>query len=238
MTQQKSAFSAHSTLLAFGAVASALLISNAAHAAPSVKEWFALGSGCRAKHDVPGDVSVRVLKSETTGTNTLAVAFSLPQYRLEGEAPIRPQNPTFARECALRMALKMPPNTRIRSVRTAAPFVVSKDVGAKLRLAAQLHLGNTIVDSKLLELASETKELGKPQLMSLFAAAESPLVVSSEPFPQQECGTDKLLGVDLSITNWRDSFTPKVSVGLSTPPTLLVTVESENCVSTLDKRKN
>ncbi len=195
---------------------------------PHVKEWFALGSGCKAKHDLPGDVSlsVRVDKSQH---NSMVLTFHLPRYELDGRKPINPKNATFARECALRAALEIPPGKRIRSLRTNVPFVVSKGIGAKIQLAAQAHLGNVVVDSKTVTEDSSKVLANQAHTVGLFASAQSSLVVSDASFPPQTCGAGKLVGLDLSMTNWRDSFVPQVVATLSPTSQVSLQVELEPC---------
>jgi hypothetical protein len=202
-----------------------------ADTAPLVKEWFALGSGCKAKHNQPGDVSLTTL-SKKSDPNAFSLTFRMTNYRLEGDKPVNPKNATFARECALRAAVEIPSGKRIRSLRSQVAFVTTKGVGTKVQLAAQAHLGNTIVDSEIITEDSSKNLHNQNQTLSLFATAQSSLLVSDTPFPSQTCGAAKLVGLDISVTNWRDSFVPQIFVSLASPAQVTLQLELEPCDQT------
>ncbi len=209
--------------------------SEATKQSPTLTEWFALGSGCRAKHDAPGDVQVQFESSTFGSTFQVSLKFSLPKYSLDGANPINKEHPTFARECALRSAIKVPAGQKIRALRTNIPFVFSKDSGAKAQLAAQLHLGNSAVASKVSEIPLQAKVEHQKENIALNASNQLLAATSSEPFPPQECGAAKIVGLDLSITNWRDSFAQKISVNLEKPKTVALDIEFESCQMPLAK---
>lgn len=57
--------------------------------APVLNDWFALGSGCRAKSDVPGDVSKEDLPGDPMRPNVHRARFHLDQLKALERQPWR-----------------------------------------------------------------------------------------------------------------------------------------------------
>lgn len=196
-----------------------------------VKEWFALGSGCRGRNSEPGDVKVTTAPLKATaksgkedGVNLL---IKLPTYKLDGNKPIRAEHPTFARECALRFGVFPAPGTRISEVRTAGTVSFRKDLGAKVRLATQLHLGETVAAQKELEFDKDRNIFSGNEQINIVASVGNPM--SKAALLSSACGAPRVVGVDLSFTTWRDSKTPVVTAELSNNGEFSVEIVTEPC---------
>ncbi len=220
------------------AVVSSLLNSQAtatSTAQPSVeiKEWFALGSGCRARHNAPGDVQLSS-SSLKTGTGLkggtekgIHLSLQLSKYKLDGNSPIRPDHPTFAKECALRLSVFPSSGSRIKEVRTVGNVDFRKDFGAKMRIATQMLLGETLVAQRELEFDKDRNIFSGHESLNLVASSENPIAKAA--LLSQACGAPRIVGVDLSFTNWRESKTPAVSAQIASNGEFSIEILTESC---------
>ncbi len=187
-----------------------------------VKEWFALGSGCRARFNQPGDVTFSI-SPHPSQTSTTRLQFRLPNYALDGTKPIRADHPTFARECALRMSVFPAPGTRIREIRNAAALTIRKDLGVKLQISTQMLLGDLVIAQKQIALEKER---------NLFQHREDlSLVANSLADSNAACGVPRVLGVDLSLTNYRDNGNPPVLAKLINDGEVSLEIVTETCAN-------
>jgi hypothetical protein len=116
-----------------------------------VREWFALGSGCRAKFDQPGDVTFEEIAPDLraapdAGPNeTRHLRFHLPAFALDA-GPAVPRD--FVRDCAIRAGLMTPPHRRLVGVAARAHVSASAGHGTTLLTLSQtLKIGAEIVDT-------------------------------------------------------------------------------------------
>lgn len=197
-----------------------------------VNEWFALGSGCRAKHDQPGTVTMDYLGSDPKDPMTHLVRFTLGSYELDGDKPVR-TNPTFARECAMRMSVTLPTNTQVKAVAAEAGAQIRvKSKPVKLQVASQFHLGASIVASKI-----DVHEVGKDLKNYEHRLDLKAVKGVDKDFPDQVCGSPKVVGLDLSLQNWRDKKEDTVYVNMAGDKTVLVKVTLEACVPKKEDKK-
>jgi hypothetical protein len=106
---------------------------------PLVREWFALGSGRRAKSDMPGDVTMDVVAGNSTQSNRHQYTFHLDQFRLTSarrlsDAPVR-----FAKECAIRLAVQPPKGKRIGRKLIAPATPSANDISAAATESIRCH---------------------------------------------------------------------------------------------------
>src|SRR5262249_8962947 len=101
-----------------------------------VREWFALGSGCRAKFDIPGDVTFEDRGEPSKGIH--ANRLRLSAFALAG----RPDLPLqFVRDCGVRLGVFPPDDTLIRRVVARTRLFASKGPAGELELVEELKLG-------------------------------------------------------------------------------------------------
>jgi hypothetical protein len=187
-----------------------------------IRDWFAFGSGCRSKKEQPGSESMTFLGAKKDEANSYTVQFSLPKYTLDGTKPVR-VSPTFARQCAMRMAAFIPKDRRIASIKAHAPIVFSKEAPVRLEVAGQLLMGQDVVAQKLSNHPAGKAATDESLKLELAAGKVDP------GFPEQTCGSAKVLGFDLSFTNWRDTAAPKVHAAVAAPGTVEITFTLEPC---------
>ena len=187
-----------------------------------ILDWLASGSGCKGGATLPpGNVTMQIQR-DTKNPRHMEITFQLANYTLEGANPINPEHPTFARECAFRIAVQPNEKMRIQNISARSSFQIEKDkgawVGIQARLVAVTHglkewnrafETNWDVRKETVPLVLEPDATGRNQLKSM------------------ECGESKLLGVDLSVLNKRDSFTPKVTV--QSGAQLILSIDVESC---------
>ena len=191
----------------------------------AIADWFALGSGCKAKKGGPGDVTMEFLGADKKDPNVYTIRFHLPSYKLDGTKPFRPTNPTFARECALRVSIDLPEKTWVKHISGNTKILYTKGADVKLQLAAQLHLGAQTVASNI-----QVHEAGKEQKRAEQEITVAAGAGESSPLPEQVCGSAKIAGFDLSITNWRKELKQEVSATLSDKKTVDLKVQIEPCI--------
>jgi hypothetical protein len=194
---------------------------------PVLNTWFALGSGCRARSDASGDVSMEPLPIDPTQPNVYRVRFHLNDFRAASDE-VRPgasekASANFARECAVRLNVNPPEGQRLVRVRAATEVVADKGPGAKLTVRGELKLGNTT-----LGVASAIHDQG----IALFHHDEPITLVpgdGGEPLPKLACGEPKILGFDYTFLVERPSSSDAAHVTLAGPKTLELEAELAPC---------
>lgn len=186
-----------------------------------IPEWFAAGSGCRASHAEPGDVRMEFVGQDPKDPDTYVIRFHLDSYQLDGKKPVR-VNATFARECAMRIAAYLPEKKRVKAIQGLAAAIVDKDSVVKVRVASQFHLGPSVVAEQI-----DFHEPGKP----LKGFVHKIDVKAAAPqLPPQKCGAPKVVGFDLSFSNWRDTLQPEVRVAMAGDKIAEMRLTLEDCV--------
>lgn len=186
-----------------------------------IRDWMAVGSGCRARRAEPGDV--RIILRDPQEERRIQVLVELPGYGLEGDRPAAPGAADFARECAIRLAVHPAPGKRIKSFAASAAFRVRKDGEAKVRLRSRLLVGDATLDRR------------EEWIAGGETAAERDVSLPGERarregfFRRLACERPKVVGFDLSATVFRESAHPAVSVGLAGHRASL-TLEIEDCL--------
>lgn len=187
-----------------------------------VRDWFALGSGCRGRKGEEGKVKINVRQNQLN-QQIYHVDFELDSYQLDGDKAIS-EKPSFARECSLRIAAYPGKNLRISNLSMDADLGVRKDKGSSLTLISRILTvqGNlnewSVIHDKGERIARKTHKI------YLSPDENGRNLLGNIP-----CETPKILGADFQILNERESFKPKVRVGPSGKGTVSMTVTLSKC---------
>lgn len=199
-------------------------------------EWFALGSGCRAKHDIAGDVTQEFLPASGVYPGYQRIRFHLPKMKLNADAQVA-VNRNFGRECAIRLKVVPAPEKKISDVIAETSLTVTKPMDVKLTLASQLKIGQAVLDER-----KETlEEQVAPDTTTRNVVLGNPVVVPKEPhltagilqeqaFASLKCGEPKIVGVDLTwIAETKLNKPRELSVSLGEGRTVDIFVKTEKC---------
>ena len=155
-------------------------------------KWFALGSGCKAREDLPGDVkpmnSLQGREAEFA-PGKAQFGLVLPAFKL---APQDNAARGFARECAIRVHLNSPDGYRLSRLRAKLKLDVKKPVEGDLFLHQELKLGTESIDIQQVRLLNEALQDQAVNIdLDSMASAQSNLA-------KIDCGAKKIAGVDLT----------------------------------------
>src|SRR5262249_52534408 len=107
-----------------------------------IRDWVALGSGCRGSKKEPGgNVNVEV-KPVPNVPDRYIIKVYIPDYALSGDVPITPDKPTFARECSLRMATYPQKGWQIHMISADMKIDARKSALARLLLTSRIAFAN------------------------------------------------------------------------------------------------
>jgi len=190
---------------------------------PVFAEWIALGSGCHAKSNEAGDVSMERIANTGAKNDVYVVRFHLDQYQLTsaGRPPNEPLN--FAKECAIRVQVLPPPGKRIRSLYANTSVVSVKSAGTKLTLAGTLKIGAQTLGQKIVIRQAGTASAAEEAFV-LFPGAEP-----DEVFPALSCEENKLAGFDFTWIAERHDNTDAIFVEVAADKVLDMVAELEDC---------
>jgi hypothetical protein len=191
------------------------------HTGLEIRDWFALGSGCRALPTGPRDVEV-ALVGVPDHPQRYRVSVRFADYELDGEQPPAPGVTRFARECGVRLAVYPPVGTKLSNVAADVPFVVAKDAGAAVRLRSRLFLGD--VDLEYFEaLVPAAEAVSRDYPVTLRPSPEA-----RTEFARLRCGQPKIIGLDVSAAVLGDDAEARVNArvrgGLA-----VITIELGEC---------
>lgn len=202
-----------------------LLTSNALGAVkPVLNDWFALGSGCRAKSDLPGNVRMEGVSSVAGAPDIYRAKFIFKDFALAKDT-VNSGVKKFGRECAVRLNINPPEGKKIVAIRAKTKIQAEKEAGPELDLLSELKLGsvslgrvqNKVEASKGLALREETIDL------------EAGLG-AKEPLPQLGCGEPKIIGFDYSWIATRDGGANRnLHVELAKEKSLIIEAQLEDC---------
>ncbi|MEY4632627.1 MAG: hypothetical protein RIQ81_2747 [Pseudomonadota bacterium] len=155
-------------------------------------KWFALGSGCKAREDLPGDVmpvNAEQLKNPPNDPGRAEFGLLLPAFKL---APQGNAARGIARECAIRVHLNSPTGYRLSRLRARLKLDVTKPLPGDLFLHQELKLGTETIDIKQVRLMNQalTDRAINIDLDSTQATENN--------LAKLECGAKKIAGVDLT----------------------------------------
>lgn len=192
---------------------------------PVLNDWFALGSGCRAKSDLPGNVRMETLASDPARPNVHRVKFVFSSFELHGDTAEK-QVLQFARECAIRLNINPPADKKIVDIRAETYLVSSKDLGASLDVNTELKIGST-------SLGATRKVIG-PEARSQVTEERIDLAGNSKenPMPELSCGQPKIIGFDYSWVAKREQpQLSSLSVELGRDKSLIIEATLASCGS-------
>jgi hypothetical protein len=153
-------------------------------------DWFALGSGCKAKFDLPeSDVSVMFHGPSDGGDWVHHARFRLEKFELYANG----QPTKLARECAIRLNLNPPPHARIVSVRAETSVESEKPKAADLVLFSELRIGNTPLARTSQHFDAKGPRRKTAESFDLSSGKDPAM-----PMPELGCGEPKILGFDFT----------------------------------------
>ncbi len=202
------------------------LWTSTSHAAakPVLNDWFALGSGCRAKSDLPGNVSMESLPQDAKSEGVHRVRFHFERFDLRGEG-IDPSLKKFGRECAVRLNINPPAGKRIVGLRALTKVFARKDPGPALDLLTELKLGSASLGVVQRRLDNSATVAAREEVIDLRAGEGA-----GEPLPQLGCGEPKIIGFDYSWVVTRDkSQKGGLNVALGREKTLTIEATLADC---------
>jgi hypothetical protein len=192
-------------------------------ATPIFAEWIAHGSGCRARSNTRGDVTMERVAEVAGQKNIHTVRFHLDQLQLSS-ARMPPNTPLdFAKECAIRVQVMPPAGKRIKSLFAKTSVVSVKSVGTKLTLAGTLKIGALVLGQRIVIHQATAQQAGEEPFE--LAPGSTP----DQSFPSLNCSEPKLGGFDFTWIAERRATTDHVFVEVSDAKVLELAVELEDC---------
>jgi hypothetical protein len=201
---------------------------------PVLNDWFALGSGCRAKSDLPGNVSMETLptvskidsKRDMRAHDVYRVRFRLNQFDLDGGS-VDPSFKKFGRECAIRLNINPPAGKRLVGLRGLTKVYASKESGPAVDILSELKLGSASLGLVQRRLDTHALVVAHEEVIDLRAGESL-----GEPLPQLGCGEPKIIGFDYSwIVTRQPSLKGQVQVALGREKSLIIEASLADCQS-------
>lgn len=193
---------------------------------PVLNDWFALGSGCRARSDLIGDVEMKLQPDRDNPQRIYAAKFFLKNLRFD-EVHKSTNATRFGLECAIRLNINPPPGKKIVSLHAQTKMAVAKNLGYELDLLAELKLGP-------ISLGQKTRKFGVADVQDskLYKVLLSAGKNSATELPQLGCGEPKIIGFDYSWIVSQSQTGNKIgAVELAGDQSLLIEAALEDCRS-------
>jgi len=193
-------------------------------AKPALNDWFALGSGCRARSSEAGDVTMERLPADPARPDVVRARFHLGAMKLASAdraagAPLK-----FARECSIRLNVNPPPGMKVTHVAARTSLATTKTAGVSITEQTELLLGRAVLGRRLESHAAGEMVSGRVQDVSL-----APGGAGSEPFPALTCAEPKIIGFNLTWIAERASADDAVEVTLGGARTVEIEAELGAC---------
>lgn len=190
-----------------------------------LKDWLIAGSGCVPRRlSDPGEVKV-VMTQSRNEPDCYEFSINLEKYELDGANPIRKQNATFARECAIRLALYPTSNKKITYVDSGLSLAMQRSKDVKVQIRSQLLLGPDVLEDWQKEFLPNQGKTEFTQFLEL-----KPSEKSIAHFEKVECAQPRLVGLNLSFVNYRETFDQKIKMGL-VDNKVKFTIKLDDCAS-------
>ncbi len=190
---------------------------------PIFAEWIAQGSGCHAKSDKAGDVTMERLPGPTDKNGIHVVRFHLDQLQLTTARMPLNTPLDFAKECAIRVQVIPPAGKRIKNLFAKTSVVSVKSAGTRLTLAGTLKIGVQTLGQKIVIQQATSPQAGEETFE--LAPGSTP----EQSFPSLSCGEPKLGGFDFTWIAERRVLTDHVFVEVGDAKVLEMVVEVEDC---------
>ncbi len=191
---------------------------------PVLNDWFALGSGCRARSDLPGNVDMKRLSETARSKGVYTAKFQFNNFRIEDER-FPEKLKQVGRECAVRLNINPPQGKRIIAIRAQTTVSVNKSPGHSLDLLAELKLGAESLgrDSQKIGTSDTRKSSIRPIRLEAGQGYSTPL-------PQLGCGEPKIIGFDYSwIVSRGQGSSIAATVDLGGEKALVIEAELGDC---------
>ena len=188
---------------------------------PVLNDWFALGSGCRAKFDLPGDVTLAAAPPDPAQPGIHRVRFLLKELTLDTATEPGGTSLKFARECAIRLNINPPPGMRLKSLAARARVTSTKGPGVELVLNGELKLGSLSLDHTLATYPRGVGHVAKEEAYDFQA--------SGPAFSALQCAEPKIIGFDLTWIADRASRGDAALVSVAGDRTLEIEARLEPC---------
>ncbi len=193
---------------------------------PVLNDWFALGSGCKAKSDLPGNVRAEILPSDPAKPNVYKVKFSFSGFELNGDT-VDKNVEQFARECAVRININPPKDKKIVEVRAVTSIQASKDLGASLDMNTELKIGSASLGAVRKTMAAAARSETFEDKIELASDG-----TKGTPLPALACGESKIIGFDYSwIAKRERKQISSLSVAVGKDKTLIIEATLAECKS-------
>ena len=189
-----------------------------------LNDWFALGSGCRARSDLAGNVEMKLQSGRADATSVHAARFFFKDFKL-ADSNTSTGLRQFGRECAVRLNINPPPGKKILALHAQTKFAIKKGPGYALDLLSELKLGPvSLGHDRQNFLVSEVQDY-RSHSVSLSAGKGA-----LTGLPQLGCGEPKIIGFDYSwIVSERQPGKQTLPVELLDDSSLLIEAVLGDC---------
>ncbi|MCB9228905.1 MAG: hypothetical protein H6618_04770 [Deltaproteobacteria bacterium] len=190
-----------------------------------MRDWLALGSGCRGRQgENRKDSKVRAeIHADRRNPMIYHVDFALDSYQLNGDKAVG-DKATFARECSLRIAAYPGKNLKISNFSMETSLDVQRDKGSALTLASRIMTAQGSLNEWSFIHEKNSAMQNSTHKISLSPDQHGHKMMSDIP-----CETPKILGADFRIINERENFRPKVLVKPSGKGKVRMTITLSSC---------
>lgn len=191
---------------------------------PVLNEWFALGSGCRARSDLSGNVRMEGVPGATGAPDTFRAKFIFKDFALK-ENLVNSSVKKYGRECAVRLNINPPEGKKIVAIRAKTKIVTEKESGPALDILSELKLGAVSLGKVHQKLGNSLRVSMREETVDLEAGSGS-----KESLPQLGCGEPKIIGFDYSwIATQSGAPNKSVLVELGKEKSLVIEAQLEDC---------
>ncbi len=176
-----------------------------------------MGSGCFGRKDHKDSVIGFHMKRDPVNPLVYEVVFEAQSYTLQGDKPIHRDHPTFARECAFRVAAYPAQGWEIAQIHWMSDgLTIKKAPGVEGDIFVRLVTGEK-------PLAQWHKKIeGKDQKTHL------PISVTS-PVSPTTCQAPRILGTDMSFISRRETFSQDIQITPSGSGLLTMRIQLKPC---------
>ncbi len=208
-----------------------LLLAPNTQAAPTpakkvLNDWYALGSACRAKHDLPGNVRMEEVSAPLPQMNK--VKFTLDNVALSSDNPSKLSPLQFGKECSIRLNINPPAGKRLKRLIAITSLHASKAAEVDLLIHGELKLGAASL-GHVQEISKVGQKISDKVIPIQFDTDLGPPSEGDQPMPELKCGEAKIIGFDYTFIAKRTSEKDAVLAEIGSPRTLEITAELENC---------
>ena len=187
-----------------------------------IKDWMTIGSGCRGglnRENLTGTNMTWV----KDGKDRYKVTFDMGSHRLLGQKPIKKENPSFARQCALRVAVYPKTGLRIKNLTVKTGIRVDKSKAGTAQVGVRLITGKGSLALKVREYKENVKK------KDFWQVDLSPDKKGAEMLAGTGCEEAKVLGADINFQTIRKDFSGKVEIAYEKSNQVEMYIDVEKC---------